>query len=173
MKENKKRPPSSGAHRRRQGNRQNQMHSSHQQSQPFQRNGAHQTSFPAKKPSPPTAKTSRISITKTRAAAFLPRIRLSRKVLPVLPFLSGVRSLPVRFSEMRRLPAPKHGLRQAAAIQAAQVEGLLKQFHSVEPIIGMETLITTATRFPPPLRWHEISRSFPGCIRTAPIESYR
>ena len=45
----------------------------------------------------PHSKTSRISITKTRAAAFLPRIRLSRKALPVLPFLSGVRSLPVRF----------------------------------------------------------------------------
>ena len=43
-----------------------------------------------------------------------------------------------------------------------RVEGLLKQFHSVELSSVWKPLITTATRFPPPLRWHEISRSFPG-----------
>ena len=139
MKENKKRPPSSGAHRRRQGNRQNQMHSSHQQSQPFQRNGAHQTSFPAKKPSPPQQNQPDFDHQDARRG-FSPQ----DQAVPQSPSGSSV---PQRRPEPACPVFRKCGgcqlqnMDYARQLQFKQrrVEGLLKQFHSVEPIIGMET----------------------------------
>lgn len=140
MKENKKRPPSSGAHRRRKGNRQNQMHSSHQQSQPFQRNGAHQTSFPAKKkPSPPQQNQPDFDHQDARRG-FSPQ----DQAVPQSPSGSSV---PQRRPEPACPVFRKCGgcqlqnMDYARQLQFKQrrVEGLLKQFHSVEPIIGMET----------------------------------
>lgn len=139
MKENKKRPPSSGAHRRRKGNRQNQMHSSHQQSQPFQRNGAHQTSFPAKKPSPLQQNQPDFDHQDARRG-FSPQ----DQAVPQSPSGSSV---PQRRPEPACPVFRKCGgcqlqnMDYARQLQFKQrrVEGLLKQFHSVEPIIGMET----------------------------------
>ena len=139
MKENKKRPPSSGAHRRRQDHRQNQMHSSHQQSQPFQRNGAHQTSFPAKKPSPPQQNQPDFAHQDARRG-FSPQ----DQAVPQSPSGSSV---PQRRPEPACPVFRKCGgcqlqnMDYARQLQFKQrkVEGLLKQFHTVEPIIGMET----------------------------------
>ena len=139
MKENKKRPPSSGAHRRRQGNRQNQMHSSHQQSQPFQRNGAHQTSFPAKKPSPPQQNQPDFDHQDARRG-FSPQ----DQAVPQSPSGSSVPqrrpepACPV-FRKCGGCQLQNMDYARQLQFQQRRVEGLLKQFHSVEPIIGMET----------------------------------
>ena len=139
MKENKKRPPSSGAHRRRQDHRQNQMHSSHQQSQPFQRNGAHQTSFPAKKPSPPQQNQPDFAHQDARRG-FSPQ----DQAVPQSPSGSSVHqrrpepACPV-FRKCGGCQLQNMDYARQLQFKQRKVEGLLKQFHSVEPIIGMET----------------------------------